>query len=193
MILLLLALGGCGGDTKTVVERTVVKTAPAETVTGPTETNGDSGQVRGPLMATGIGPVSVGMSTNQVERLFGAPDKETVAQPGGELPVLDSIALIWTYKLSGGPLILYFDKNSRRLNSYGSRTPELATRSGVAVGDSFAPMYDQYRKQLTKLVGGYLLSRGSPGSYPALLFYTERGPNSPVIDIRGGRAPLVVD
>ena len=126
----------------------------------------------GELGTSSVGPVKVGMPSEEAEKLFGRPDrKEPVNLGGGPAPRID-----WIWDLDEGEFRLQFETKRGTVTGYVSDTAQLATKSGVSVGDSFALIRDEYGDQLEESMvgeGSYLLSEGEPGSYPALNFSVE--------------------
>lgn len=183
-------LTGCditiGGD-----EATQTVTEPAKTVTDqevkrpkpdepkpPPEPTGPTGV----LGASSVGSVEVGMTSDEVEELFGGPDrKETVNFGQGDAPQID-----WIWNLEDGDFRLQFETDGRTVTGYVSETAQLATASGATVGDSFEPIRQRYGDQLEESVIGegiYLLSEGKPGTHPALSFTLD---GDTITSISGG-------
>ena len=137
----------------------------------------------GPLEAGSVGQVELGMTPDQVEHLFGAPDrKEDVNFSASPTP--PQVDWIWSYP--DGDFRLNFETAGETVTGYSSETTELETTSGVAVGDSFAPIEERYGEQLVPAPIGtdaFVLSEGEPGSYPALTFSLQ---GDAIIAIRGG-------
>jgi hypothetical protein len=150
------------GDGRGCDEPAPEKPKPAE-ARGPT----------GPLGTSSVGPVNVGMPSEQVEGLFGRPErKEEVNLGQGPAPQVD---WIWTFD-DGEEFRLQFETEKGTVTGYVSDTSELATKSGVKVGDPFSLIRDEYGGQLEESMvgeGSYLLSEGEPASYPALTFSVE--------------------
>jgi hypothetical protein len=185
-----LALAGCdvtigAGDegrtvttpAKTVTEEEVVREGAEEQP--PPEPTGPSGA----LGTDSVGPVTVGMPSEEVEALFGQPDrKETVNFGQGAPPQID-----WIWTFDDGEFRLQFETDDGTITGYVSETSELATVSGVSVGDSFGPIRDRYGDQLERPViageSSWLLSDNEPGTYPALTFELD---GDTVTSIKGG-------
>jgi hypothetical protein len=173
-------LGGCdvtvgGGETttvsgpgETVTERTVKEPPPKPEP--PPEPTGPYGV----LGTEGVGPVTVGMAQEEVEELFGAAGRtETVNFGSGAAPQID-----WIWSFDDGDLRLQFETDGDTLTGYRCDTAQLATSSGLSVGESFDPIAERYGDQLEEAPIGkglYLLSGDEPGSYPALTFEVMDG------------------
>ena len=144
----------------------------------PTEAKGPTGV----LGTSSVGPVTVGMPSEQVEALFGPPErKEEVNFGQGPAPQID-----WIWNFEDGEFRLQFETQGGTVTGYVSNTAELATKSGVSVGDSFDLIRDEYGDQLEESVigeGSYLLSDGEPGTHPALTFSVE---GDTIVSISGG-------
>lgn len=112
------------------------------------------------------------MPSEEVEALFGPPDrKEAVNFGGGPAPQTD-----WIWDFDDGEFRLQFETEGGTVTGYVSNTAQLATKSGVSVGDSFDLIRDQYSDQLEESMvgeGSYLLPEGESGTYPALTFSVE--------------------
>lgn len=128
----------------------------------------------GTITAVSVGSLRVGMSIEEVRRYVTRPDaEETVGFGGGPAPEID-----WTWRFDDGELTLQFDRQTGRLARFEATTDAVETSSGLTVGDSFAPIRRRYGEQLraSPLGGnGWVLSEGSPGSYPALVFSLSGG------------------
>ncbi len=127
----------------------------------------------GVLGTSSVGPVRVGMPSEQAEALFGPPERKEEVNFGGDetAPQID-----WIWDFGDGEVRLQFETENGTVTGYVSDTAELSTKSGVSVGDSFDLIRDQYGDQLEESPvgeGAYLLSEGEPGSYPALTFSVE--------------------
>lgn len=145
----------------------------------PTEAKGPTGV----LGTSSVGPVRVGMPSEQVEALFGSPERKEEVNFGGDetAPQID-----WIWDLGDGEFRLQFETQGGTVTGYVSNTARLATKSGVSVGDSFDLIRDQYGDQLEESVigeGAYLLSEGEPGSHPALTFSVDE---DTITSISGG-------
>jgi hypothetical protein len=146
------------------------------------------GEPSGTLGTSGIGPVRVGMDSEQVEALFGSPPaKEEVNFGGSSAPQID-----WIWSYPDGELRLKFETTNGTLAGYHVETSTFATSSGARVGSSFAPIRERYGDQLTESpIGGpnvgtdgtWILSEGAAGTFPALLFYVRR---DTIVSIDGG-------
>ena len=110
-----LTLAACGGDEEegTVESPGVDETSSSESSVTETSEGTPYGP-EGVLTSRGVGNVSKGDSTEQVEELFGAADSEQTG-PGCELAPESPGALAWTYDLGDGTLILTFDAASGEL------------------------------------------------------------------------------
>jgi hypothetical protein len=128
----------------------------------------------GTITASTIGSLRVGMSVEQVRRYVTEPDVErTVGFGSGPGPETD-----WTWRLPDGELTLQFDRAGGRLKSFESTTGQVATTSGLGVGDSFAPIQRRYGGQIRRSPLGehtLVLSEGRPGTFPALTFSVYDG------------------
>ncbi len=181
---MVVALTGCdvnvGGDEATTVtepgatvtERTLTEPPPKKDPVPepPPEPTGPSGV----LGTEGVGPVTVGMTQDEVEELFGPSDRtETVNFGAGATPQID-----WIWSFGDGDLRLQFETDGDTLTGYRCDTAQLATSSGLSVGDSFDPIEERYGDQLEGAPIGeglYLLSENEPGTYPALTFEVGDG------------------
>jgi hypothetical protein len=128
----------------------------------------------GTITAASLGSLRVGMSMKDVRRYVTRPDaEEAINFSAGPAPEID-----WNWHFDGGDLKLQFDRRTGRLARFEATTDAVATSSGLTVGDSFAPIRERYGGQLraSPLGGdGWVLSEGSPGSYPALVFSLRDG------------------
>lgn len=146
---------------------------------------------QGPLLTTGIGPVEIGTPAKRIERLFGFPDDQQAITGFGDEAANEATQVNWIYKYPDGKLYLYLDARSNRFNSYYTDSAKLTTSSGVAVGDSIAPLRDRYGADLADYPigdGTLILSEGKTGTFPAILFGTE---GDQITAITGGAAPLI--
>jgi hypothetical protein len=143
-------LTACGGDEEqgTVESPGVDETSAAETGSEVTETSeGTPAGPEGVLTSSGVGEVSRGDSTDQVEELFGPAD-ETQTGPGCELAPDSPGALAWTYDLGDGTLILSFDAASGELGFYRNTSPGLLTTLGDSVGEEFGLLQQNWGSSL---------------------------------------------
>jgi hypothetical protein len=138
-----------------------------------------SGEPGGELRADGIGPVRLGMSREQVEELFGPPDRTQEVDFGGG-PVAPRLDLV--YGLEGGELRVKLATGGAEgrgeVAAYSCESPALETADGYRVGTPFSEVTERYEDRLRpNPIGssGYLLSAGEPGTRPALDFYVEDG------------------
>jgi hypothetical protein len=179
MLVIALALVACGDDDETT---TVTETAPS-TDTAATATEATSAGPQGQLITTGIGEVHQGMSTEEVEQLFGAPDQEQRG-PGCELAPQAKGAIAWTYELDDGEVVLNFDAGSGQLGYYRTTSPGFETTLGDRVGDSYASLKQHWGSDLEPLPLG-------TGPTPKAGFWVvkdEQDPRSALnFDIRGGK------
>lgn len=172
----------------TVTERTVQERRQRSS----TESEAESSQPATPsgaLGTSGVGPVTVGVSQDEVEQVFGAPDrKQTVNFGGGEAPQID-----WIWDYDDGELRLQFETGGNTLTGYQADTAQLATSSGYTVGSPFEPIAEEYGDQLEEAAIGeglYLLSEDAPGTYPALTFAVRGGT---ITSIGGGEPQAAGD
>lgn len=191
------AFGGCevtiGGDedATTVTEPATTeteRTMPGPSGTDPAEPPEPPPPPTGPtgvLGTEGVGEATVGMTQADVEDQFGTPDRtETVNFGAGAAPQID-----WVWTFDDGDLRLQFETEGDTLTGYRCETAQLATSSGLTVGDSFDPIAERYGDQLEEAPIGeglYLLSEGEPGTYPALTFEVT---NAGVVRSIGGGVP----
>jgi hypothetical protein len=146
-------------------------------------TEATSAGPQGQLTTTGIGEVQRGMSTEEAEQLFGAPDQEQKG-PGCELAPQAKGALAWTYKLDDGEVLLNFDAGSGELGYYRTTSPSFETTLGDKVGDTYASLKQHWGSDLEPLPLG-------TGPTPKAGFWVvkdEEDPRSALnFDIRGGK------
>lgn len=130
-------------------------------------------QPGGTATAVSAGPVHIGMSMADVSDYLAPPDDEQeVSLSAGPAPEID-----WIWHLEGGDLTFQFSTDSERLTGYETNSTAFSTSSGLSIGDSFAPIEDEYGDQLRDSPigeGVYLLSEGDPGTFPALKFFVQR-------------------
>ena len=154
---------------------------------GPTPGPGDE------LRATGLGVLELGASTERVLEVLGRPDRRATRNLGvGPAPEVD-----WTWRVGRDELELQFDARRRMLTGYCIDSPRLATADGVRVGQvSTGMLARRYGERLVPSRIGpppgvephtLLLSRGRPGTYPALAFTVSA--QEVVMRICGGQAP----
>ncbi|MDQ3725360.1 MAG: hypothetical protein M3335_05655 [Actinomycetota bacterium] len=128
----------------------------------------------GTITAASVGSLRVGMAMDEVRRYVTRPDSEkTISFGGSPAPEVD-----WSWHFDDGDLILQFDRQTGRLTRFEVTTDAVETSSGLTVGDSFAPIRQRYGGQLRASPlgeGGWVLSEGDPGSYPALVFSLRGG------------------
>lgn len=188
LLALFLALGSglsaCGGDddeTTTVESPGVDQTSSAETETDANaETTASVSGPEGALKSTGVGEVSRGDSTTDVEELFGAPDG-TQSGPGCELAPDSPGALAYTYDLGDGELILSFDAASGELGYYRNTSPSLETTLGDRVGDRFATLQQNWGSSLEPLPLG-----AGPTAKNGIWVVRDGPEDELLFDIRGG-------
>jgi hypothetical protein len=114
-----------------------------------TEATGEGPQ--GELTEGGIGPVSVGATTAEVEAAFGAPDSEKES-PGCELAGPNATPVLqWTWGLEDGSATIDFDAANQTLMSYRTTSASLPTANGVRVGDAYQALSDTYGPTLKPL------------------------------------------
>jgi len=145
------------------------------------------------LSATGVGVLEVGASMERALEAFGQPHRRATRNLGlGPAPEVD-----WTWRLGREELELQFDSRRRMLTGYCTDSPRLATADGVRVGQvSTGMLARRYGERLVPSRIGpppgvephtLLLSRGRPGTYPALAFTVSA--QEVVMRICGGQAP----
>lgn len=147
----------------TVTEREVDRTRTREST--PPEPVGPTGA----LGTSSVGPVEVGMEGGDVEDVFGPPDRKEPVNFRGPRGTSGG----WIWEFDDGDFRLQFETGAETVTGYVSETAELATRSGITIGDSFEPIRNEYGDELEESVIGeeiYVLSEGAPGTYPALSF-----------------------
>ncbi len=136
----------------------------------------------GSLEADGIGDVKMDMTEDEVEDRFGKPDtKREVNFGSGPAPQLD-----WAWNYSGKSLRIYFDTKTDKMVGYETDSSKFSTSSGYKVGSPYAPIKRRYRKRLRPFPigsGAHMLSKGRPGTFPALVFTVIDGK---VVAISGG-------
>ena len=136
----------------------------------------------GSLEADGIGDVKMNVTESEVEDKFGKPDrKREVNFGGGPAPQLD-----WIWDYEGKFLRIYFDTKTDKMVGYETDSPKFATSAGYKVGSPYAPIKRRYKKKIRPFpIGGeaHMLSKGKPGTFPALVFATMDGK---VVAISGG-------
>ncbi len=176
-----LLLAGCGGDEEegTVESPGVDETSSSESSVTQT-TDGTPDGPEGVLTSSGVGQVSKGASTDEVEELFGAADSEQTG-PGCELAPDSPGALAWTYDLGDGTLILTFDAASGELGSYRSTSTSLKTTLGDTVGEEFTLLKQNWGSSLEP----YPL--GQPTPKAGLYVVRDSAEEELLFDIRGGK------
>ncbi len=136
----------------------------------------------GTLEADGIGDVKMDMTESDVEDRFGKPDRKREVNFGdGPAPQLD-----WVWNYEGKFLRIYFDTKTDKMVGYETDSPKFATSSGYKVGSPYAPIKRRYKNRLKPFpIGGgaHMLSKGAPGTFPALVFTVMDGK---VVAISGG-------
>jgi hypothetical protein len=176
---------GCGDDDGGDGDGGAAPTeAATEAATGPetTEAAPDGEGPGGELSERGIGTIEAGAAAAEVERAFGAPDRDREL-PGCELAGPNATPVLqWTWNLSDGALSIDFDVSSRELISYRTTSAELPTTEGVRVGDSFEVLRQSY--------GGTLkgLPLGAPANERVGLWYVGKPAKLwQLFDVRGGQ------
>ena len=83
------------------------------------------------LPPSSVGPVRVGMPSEQVEALFGPPERKEEVNFGGDetAPQID-----WIWDFEDDEFRLQFETQGGTVTGYVSNTAQLATKSGVSVG-----------------------------------------------------------
>lgn len=178
VVMILVAVASCGGDDG---DATVTETV-TEAATGAETTEDASEAPQGELTRRGIGPVEVGMSTDEVRAEFGDPDRERRV-PGCELAGPDVPPILqWTWSLPGGNAVLDFDVANQQLISYRTTSGALATAEGVRVGDDFQTLRQGYGSALTDL------PLGAPANERLGLWYVGNPERFwQLFDLRGGQ------
>lgn len=176
------ALIACGGDEKTT---SVTTTAEA----GPTPHDPGAGAEGGPygdLTASGIGPVEVGATQDEVEAEFGEPIETQDVDfggGGGKAPQEN-----WLYRFPTGDVTIKFDNRTGEFAAYDVYATDLETADGVKVGDSKSQLRKRYGDDLAESPLGLdslVLSESNPGTAesPALTFALQGGK---IFTISGG-------
>jgi hypothetical protein len=175
-----MAMLACGDDDETTT---------ATTTAGPTPHDPGVGAEGGPygeLTASGIGPIEVGASADEVEAQFGEPI-ETVEVDfgggGGGAPQEN-----WIYRFPKGDVTIKFDTKTGEFAAYDVYTTELATGDGIAVGDPESLVRKRYGDELAESPLGLdslVLSESAPGTArpPALTFAVQ---GRKILAISGG-------
>ena len=179
--LAMFVLTGCGSSgSTTLVDTSTSSTEPAV-----------EPAPHGTLAADRIGPVSQGMTTEEVQALFGPPD-DTDHFPGCEIDPGAKPTLVLRWHLRGGDLNLSFDAVTGRLVSYNTDSDQLATTLGDEVGDPFTSLSRNWGDSLKPLSLG-VQSTGREGywhvgdpSVAELLFDVRSGA---IASISGGYLP----
>lgn len=139
----------------------------------------------GPITATTVGSIRIGMATSDVDRYLIAPDERNEFGFSSGPPV----QLDWIWHLSDGDLTLQFEAETELLANYQTDSAEFFTTSGASVGDSFKPIEQEYSDQLRESPIGehtMVLSEGRPGSFPALTFSVY---DTLIQSVSGGEGP----
>ena len=172
-------LAACGGGDEegTVESPGVDETSSSASVTETSHTPDGPGGV---LTSSGVGQVSKGASTGEVEELFGPADSEQTG-PGCELAPDSPGALAWTYDLGDGSLILTFDAASGELGSYRTTSPSLKTTLGDSVGEEFGILQRNWGSSLEP----YPL--GQPTAKAGLWVVRDSAEEELLFDVRGGK------
>jgi hypothetical protein len=144
---------------------------------------------RGRLTPDAIGPVHVGMTPAEVERLFGRPDRRRPVNLGlGPAPEVD-----WVWTRGGAETRLLFDTRRDRLAAYCTDDPRFATADGVRPrGETLGMLRRRYGDRLDRspigpegpVPANYLLPRKRSAPYPALTFAVSE--SSEVAAVCGG-------
>jgi hypothetical protein len=158
---------------------------------------------KGEIGYSGIGPVDVGDSLDQVRAQFGAPDK---TQRVSERVTGCFTAIRWTWDQRNGSFSAYFDSSKRKLASYTTTSPNFPTTLGNRVNDSFQSVRDTWASSLHPLNVGvastpqdgywYVSDVGKNGkpvapevtAYSPKILYTVAGGH--VRSIAGGEVPV---
>jgi hypothetical protein len=175
------ALIGCGGDDETTTTTT--------TSAGPTPHDPGVGAEGGPfgeLTASGIGPVEIGASQDELEAEFGEPIDTQGADfgaGGGKAPQEN-----WVYRFPKGDVTIKFDTKTGEFAAYDAYTSDLETDDGIRVGDPESLLRKRYGDDLAKSPLGLdslVLSQAKPGTAasPALTFSLQGGK---IFTISGG-------
>lgn len=144
----------------------------------------------GALTATSLGPVKVGATERDVQTAFGVPDKkESVSlNSSGPAPQSD-----WIWHYGDGMVDVQFETANHTVTGFTVSTRAIRTQEGFAVGNAFSDVQARYGRQLRRAPSGTdvsLLSAGSPGTYPALMFATSGGV---ITEIDGGNLQAAGD
>ncbi len=180
-----LTLAACGGDEEegTVESPGVDETSSSESSVTETSEGTPDGP-GGVLTSSGVGEVTRGASTDQVEELFGAADSEQTG-PGCELAPDSPGALAWTYDLGDGTLILTFDAASGEMGSYRSTSTSLKTTLGDTVGEEFSLLKQNWGSSLEP----YPL--GQPTPKAGLYVVRDSAEEELLFDVRGGKIAAI--
>ena len=171
-----LTLAACGDDGE---EGTVESPGVDETSSSVTESSEGTGP-EGELTSSGVGEVSRGDTTDEVEELFGAPDSEQTG-PGCELAPDSPGAIAWTYQLSDGALNLTFDAATSELGWYRNTSTSLETTLGDTVGEEFAVLRTNWGDSLEPF------PIGEPTAKAGLWVVRDSATEELIFDVRGGR------
>jgi len=176
---LLALLTGAGGD------ELGEGTAPEQTArgTGAAAATSRPSSPAGTITATAAAEVTVGMTGAEVLERFTPPDERAGVNlgAGGAAPQEN-----WTWHLAGGDFTVYFDTATGEVAGFIASTPVLETPTGARVGEPFGPIQEEFSAELRLSPigdGNYVLSAGTPGSYPALTFGVQEGT---VLQLIGG-------
>jgi hypothetical protein len=89
----------------------------------------------GPVTATTVGSVRVGMTIADVERYLVRPDDtREITFSSGPVQQID-----WIWHLAKGDFTLQLDAKTETVTGYVAEDPAFFTTSGASVGDSFSP------------------------------------------------------
>lgn len=161
-----LSLAGCGGQSAPTneVPPTTNETLPPPR---PTEPKGPHGS----LGTSSIGPVTFGMTMDEVESEFGKPDDVQEVSFGG--PGVDAPQVDWIWKTKGGETRVQFQTTDDTVTGYRTFSADLETADGFGVGSAIDDVNKNYGNLLRDgLIGSgtRLLSEGEPGTYPGITF-----------------------